>query len=131
MPLRLLLILMLLSQQLALPTAASSAAQTEECVATSCCQIVETTTCYREVVREMRCGKTGGQCFCGVQSDDSDQAPEAPRPTDRSELSSVFVAPVGDMIHTPTPVKAQSPLVSTTAELSHNQIQAILCIWRT
>lgn len=131
MRLRVILVLVLILQQLALPAAASSAAQAEECVATSCCQVVETTTCCGEAVREMRCGKTGGQCYCGVQSDDPDRAPEAPRPAERSELNPVFVASVGSTFDLPKQVKPKAPLASPQVSRSHNDTQAILCIWRT
>jgi hypothetical protein len=132
MPLRLILILTLLVQQLALPVAMSSAAQAEECVESSCCQVVETKSCCGETVREMRCGKTGGdECLCGLQPGDSEPAPQAPRPTDRNEVAPALFALVGSVIDLPTPVRAQAPPALPAIVRTHNETQALLCIWRT
>lgn len=132
MPLRLILILMLLVQQLALPAVVSGAAQAEECVETSCCQVVESKTCCGETVREMRCGKTGGiECLCGLQPGDSEPAPEAPRPAERNDIAPALVALVGSVIDLPRPVRAQAPPALPAIVRSHNETQALLCIWRT
>lgn len=132
MPLRVILILTLLVQQLALPAAFSSAAQIEECIATSCCQIVDTKTCCGEMVREMRCGKTGGhECLCGLESGDSEPAPEAPRPTDRNEVTPVLVAPIGSVVDLPRLMRSQVLPAAPAVVRTHNETQALLCIWRT
>ena len=132
MLLRFTLILTLLVQQLALPVVVSNAGQVEECVRTSCCHLVEKTTCCGETVREMRCGRTGGhECFCGVEPRDSEPAPEAPRPTDRNEIAPVLVTLIGVVIDLPTPVRSQIPPASPAIVRTHNETQALLCIWRT
>lgn len=132
MPIRLILILTLLMQQLALPAVVSAASQTEECVETSCCQVVETKTCCGETVQEMRCGKTGGrECLCGLQPGDSEPAPDAPRPTERNEIAPVLVALIASVIDLPTPIRSQIPPVAPAVSRTHNETQALLCIWRT
>jgi hypothetical protein len=132
MPIRLILILTLLVQQLALPSAVFAASQTEECVETSCCQVVETKTCCGETVREMRCGKTGGhECLCGLEPGDSEPAPEAPRPSERNDIVPVLVALIGSVIDLPTPIRSQVPPAAPAVVRTHNESQALLCIWRT
>jgi hypothetical protein len=132
MLLRLIIILTLLVQQLALPAVAWSPAQVEECAETSCCQIVETKTCCGETGREMRCGKTGGrECLCGLEPADSEPAPEAPRPADRNEIAPILVALIGSVIELPTPARSQVPPAAPAVVRTHNETQAFLCIWRT
>lgn len=132
MPLRFLLILTLLVQQLALPVVLPSAAQIEECVETTCCQVVETTTCCGETVREMRCGKTGGyECLCGLESGNSEPTPDAPRPPDRNEIAPILAALSGSVIDLPTPIRSQALPASPAIVRTHNETQALLCIWRT
>lgn len=131
MPLRVLLILMLLVQQSVLPAAVSSVAQIEECVETSCCQVVETKTCCGETARETRCCKTGGHdCLCGLASGDSEPAPDAPPPPDRTEIAPIFAAPVGSVIDLPRPIRSQGPPAPPAIARTHNETQALLCIWR-
>lgn len=132
MPIRLILILTLLVQQLALPAVVFGASQAEECVETSCCQVVETKTCCGETVREMRCGKTGGyECLCGLEPGDSEPAPEAPRPSERNDIVPVLVALIGSVIDLPTPIRSQVPPATPAVVRTHNETQALLCIWRT
>lgn len=132
MPIRLILILTLLVQQLALPVAMSSAAQAEECVETSCCQVVETKSCCGETIREMQCGKTGGhECLCGLQPGDPEPAPEAPRPSERNEITPVLIALTGSVIELPKPARLQAPPATLALVRTHNETQALLCIWRT
>lgn len=129
---RLLLILMLLVQQLALPAAASRAEGAEECIATSCCQVVETRTCCGDVVREMRCARSGGgACRCGVRPDDSDPAPESPRSPDRTEIGPIFVASIGSVIVGPASATVRAAHPAPAIVRSHNETRSLLCIWRT
>ncbi len=127
---RLLLILALLIQQLALPVVAT-AAPSEDCLATSCCEVISTITCCGEVINEMRCGKTGGECLCGVAPDNGEPAPPAPRPHERTELGPLFVNVLSDVIDLP-PVLPTLPSATLQVRLrNHNETHALLCIWRT
>jgi hypothetical protein len=130
MQLRLLLILGLLAQQLALPLAISRA-QADECDAISCCEVVETATCCGQVVREMRCGKTGGECLCGIRSGDSEPTPEAPRPQEQNDLSLILVAGANGLIESPLPTRTRVVWAPPASHRTHNEIQALLCVWRT
>jgi hypothetical protein len=132
MPLRLVLILTLLVQQLALPAVGSSSGQVAACLEASCCLVVETETCCGGVVREMRCGKTGGSvCLCGLEPGDPEPTPEAPRPSERQELAPIVAALLGSAIDLPTTVASQAPPAALAIVRSHNETQALLCIWRT
>ena len=110
---------------------AISRAQAEGCEATSCCAAVETTTCCGQVVQEMQCGKTGGECLCGIKPGNSKQMPVAPRPQEQNDLSLIFVvAPNGEIelpVLTRTPPLWAPPAIHRT----HNETQALLCVWRT
>jgi hypothetical protein len=132
MPLRCLLILTLLVQQLVLPVVLPSSAQIEECIGTSCCQILVTKTCCGETVREMRCGRTGGnECLCGLESGDSEPVPDAPRPPDRTEIAPILAALIGSVIEIPTPMRLPALPAAPAIVRTHNETQALLCIWRT
>jgi hypothetical protein len=130
MTIRLILIVTILLQQLALPAVGSSAALGVKCDEPSCCRIIDTTTCCGEVVQEIRCGKTGGECLCHFQPDDSEPAPKAPRPTDRLETAPVFVTLVGNGFDVPVARHVRTLPASPAITRSHNETQALLCIWR-
>ncbi len=131
MPLRLLLILTLLVQQLALPVVASRSAPAQACDQTGCCQVVEATTCCGKNVRVMWCEKSGGnECFCGLAPGDS-EPPEAPRPSDRDEITSVFVAVRGGVVDVLRSHVTQAAPAPPAIVRSHHEIRALLGIWRT
>lgn len=130
MPLRLLLILTLVAPQLALPVAMGSDPQ-GKCEATSCCVVVETTTCCGETVREMRCGTSGGRCYCGVRPDDSRPAPQAPRPLKPNDVGPIFVAAIDGGLVAPAAVRVQRRWTTPAVHRTHNELRALLCIWRT
>lgn len=129
MPLRFLLILTVLVQQLALPVMLLGAGE-DRCTATGCCDVVRTTTCCGEVVEEMQCRKSGGACMCATSSHEP-AAPFAPG-QDRGDLVSLFIAPPAGS--TLEPIGASSVPVrpaSMAIRRSHNETRALLCIWRT
>lgn len=131
MPLRLFLILALLVQQLALPAAVSAASQAGVCVDASCCQVVEMKSCCGETIREMRCGKTGGQCLCAVEPGNSEPVPNAPRPTDWNEIAPVLVGLRASVIDGLEPARLHALPAAPAIVRTHNETQALLCIWRT
>ncbi|MCK4873857.1 MAG: hypothetical protein KAS72_14145 [Phycisphaerales bacterium] len=130
MPVRLLLILAILIQQLALPIAIGRA-EPAECAATSCCQLVETTSCCGETVLVHSCAKTGGACHCSDRPGDSEPAPKAPRPQRQHDLEPVFVAGPSSAVDSPTEAPAYVRLTCPAIHRTHNETQALLCIWTT
>ncbi len=127
---RILLLLTLLFQQLALPGAISTA-HAADCLSTGCCDLVETTTCCGEKVLEHRCGRTGGECLCGVDSDDSEPVPSAPAPENRNDLVQAFITGISAGYDLPTAIHPHMPPVFWVIHRTHNETQALLCIWRT
>jgi len=133
---RLLLILAIAWQPLILWGAASDAMPAEVCTTTSCCTTVERVSCCGERVVERVCGKTGGACHCAsAPSDTPKPRPEAPQPrSERETLVAVPSSPVqsiacldADGACRPLFATSESRLASKT----HNEIQALLGIWRT
>jgi hypothetical protein len=129
MPLRLLLSLVLVLPQLALPAAAAARTPARACAETSCCAAIELVTCCGTTVIEHRCGHSGGACLCGIDADDTAPAPKAPPAVDRLDLAGHFA-----------PASLRSELARAgrrvvghpaTGHRSHNETRALLCIWRT
>jgi hypothetical protein len=130
MPLRLLVILSLLFQQFTV-SAVIGGTQHAECTAGPCCGVVKTTTCCGEVIREMRCGVTGGECLCDHHPANTDPVPRAPRPQERNDVGPLFVAVLADVIDLAAPRRAERLPHRPVFHRTHNATQALLCIWRT
>jgi len=131
MAVRLLLILTLLVQPLTLGVASIRAGGDDTCVATACCEVLETTTCCGRVVSQMRCGKTGRTCVCGMTPEDSTPAPETPRAPERTEMAPIFAAGVGIVLDVRAPALVCPRRTPPACRRTHNETQALLCIWRT
>jgi hypothetical protein len=136
MPFRFLLILAIAWQPLALWGAAGHAAPAEVCTATSCCTTVERVSCCGERIVEQICGKSGGACHCAsAPTDTPDPRPEAPQPrTERETLVAVPSPPVHSVVYTDADGNLRPPFAAGESRLAgktHNEIQALLGIWRT
>ncbi len=108
-----------------------------DCVQGTCCTPVERTNCCGEPTIETVCHRSGGECRCGVDDrrEDAPTSPATPPTTDREVLSWVLIAPVelvafgaDDLTLTRQPTGTAS---ERFAGLTHNEIQALLGIWRT
>lgn len=129
---RLLLILMLVWQPLALQAVGAPASLASMSDAMGCCKIVETVSCCGKPVIEPVCSMTGGACNC-------DAAPTQPeQPTPALPGSNSAERALATLSFDATSV-AIVPLDSRLAKAgmqerpvrSHNTIQAVLGIWRT
>ena len=101
-----------------------------------CCVRVETTSCCGESVIESVCSKSGGECRC-VAMPDENPAPVPPAPlprTDRDSLTAV-IEPQPDLLDSPEmdgeTVRFTAATFSLLQGRSHNEIQALLGVWRT
>ena len=130
MPIRILIALALLLQQLALPAVASRTGDDTSDEA-SCCKLIETVTCCGDRVVERRCGKTGGACVCGVERDDESPIPAIPRSDQRGSPEIAFVAHAGNGFSPATASRACVRWTPLARHRAHNETQALLCIWRT
>lgn len=133
---RFLLILALAWQPLTLWGTSAHTAAKAECTATSCCTTVERVSCCGERIVEQVCGKSGGACHCASAPTDSpDPRPEAPQPrTERETLVAVPSPPVHGVAYTDADCAHQSLFAAGESRLAgktHNEIQALLGIWRT
>lgn len=77
-----------------------------------------------------------GPCECGVSPvQDPQPVPHAPSPkTDRESLTAVRASPitVETLLETEAiPLRSPPDALSLLSGLTHNEIQALLCIWRT
>jgi hypothetical protein len=130
MPLRILLSLTLLLQPLTLRGAAD--APEAACDDTACCQVIETFSCCGQPVKQRYCSKSGGECRCGIGKDDSKSSPAAPPTPPRNDFTSqVFTAYTGPALVAPAAVRTLTPPALTGLHRTHNETQALLCIWRT
>lgn len=133
---RFLLTLAIAWQPLALWASPAPIGPTAECAAVSCCEVIERVSCCGDRVVEHVCGKTGGQCLCGMAPGDSpERGPEAPTP--RSERISLVAVPA-PLFRIVAVVDAEaSPRLLRAIDLSllsgrnHNEVQALLGVWRT
>jgi len=103
--------------------------------ARSCCHTVARTTCCGEKVVERLCNKTGGQCPCAEPGNTPGPRPETPlSQTQRDLVVAVPVAPGGivrltidEGRHRPHGASDDGP----NASLTHNELRALLGVWRT
>jgi len=108
----------------------------QECAPASCCTTIETVSCCGESVIERVCGKTGGECLCAsAPTDVPTPGREAPHP--RNDRETIVAAPVtasrifalwhGDAGHRALSASHAALLGGK----SHNQVRALLGVWRT
>jgi len=131
MGLRLLAILMLLIQPVWLVAARGAGAG---CGVWSCCLVEVTTSCCGERVVETVCRHTGGECLCAAPGE-APRPEDAPAPrTERDAPTQLFVG--GGAAIDLAPSDAGTPRCGLVAPASlagrtHNEVQALLGIWRT
>ncbi len=132
MPLHYLIILSLFLQQVLIP-AALLGGGAGGCDTAACCVVVEATTCCGESVREVLCGKWGGECYCGLEAENSQPTTDLPRPNDRTETGPVLLAFESATASPVLPqAQARKRFASSSSPLhSHRETQALLCIWTT
>ena len=133
---RLLLILAFAWQPLIFWGGAGHAVPAEFCTASSCCTTVERVSCCGERVVEQVCGKAGGACHCAsAPTDVPNPRPEAPQPrSERETLVAVPSPPVQGVTYTEADGAARPKFATDESRLAnktHNEIQALLGIWRT
>ncbi len=104
-------------------------------VTPSCCPSQSTETKSTQSQSDEYCPMSNGPCTCGISSND-DHAPDAPMPAPQRERQSVQMMrgpPLTiQIINTDTP-KRLIPVALTgsiRSGFTHNQIQAILGVWR-
>lgn len=132
MLLRLLVILTLVWQPFMLRGAGLTAAPV---CGMSCCEVVVKTNCCGDTVVARVSVTDEESCGCAVAPTDEQPRPETPRPgSDRETLVSVEAS---DATFAPSTLPNESigygfggPL-GLHGSLSHNQVQALLGIWRT
>lgn len=135
---RLWLILLLVWAPIPIGSAGSHASQTavSACETTRCCcRTIERTTCCGMKLVERVCAKTGGECRCAKQDEDRGPAPETPLPrTDREPVVAVVMwsgVSVRDGAACAWRRPCGAPEVGRFASLSHNEVCALLGVWRT
>jgi hypothetical protein len=107
---------------------------TEHCLAVSCCDVVKLNACCDVAPTDHFCERSHGSCQCGVSPGDApDRLPEAPLPRGGNETQPLFaqleatqIVEISDSTSHAFATKA-APFVHR----SHNQVQALLCVWRT
>lgn len=130
MPLRFLVILSFLLQHMAVSFAAIGAMR-GDCEPSSCCVPVEVTTCCGEVAVEVQCGESMGECRCGIRSGESGPRPEAPPPASKTGFDLTGLSATSPTVVLTMPVRGSLNAAAPALPKSHNQTQALLCIWRT
>lgn len=109
-----------------------------DCGHQACATEIATTPgcCESETLAPDFCPMSDGPCECGFAPlPDQQPAPDAPLPkTDRDSVTAVPASPIRVEseidLQQRSPIAAAHPL-SILADLTHNEIQALLCIWRT
>lgn len=138
MPLRLLLILLLLLNASVLPAVAGSD-RVGECTS-PCCNVVEMSPCCSSVTRsccegaepEVRCRRADGDvCRCGLNPGDSESTERPLAPSDRSDTAQLLFALSSHVVERSRPTKSHATPTSNSIVRSHNEVRALLCIWRT
>jgi hypothetical protein len=101
-------------------------------VVSSCCPLGDALT---QSQSDDYCPMSGGPCTCGV-SPDQDHQPTEPMPMpqrDRDTLQMVRAPPVGIHVielRTPQRLTAVGMIDAIRSGFTHNQLQALLGIWR-
>ena len=99
-----------------------SGPQSEPCC---CCEPVDSDCCDTPAPME--------SCLCDMSPGEPERLPDAPLPRDSSETAPFFASSATAMVvDLPDPARhAFSPKAEPRVHLSHNQVQALLCVWRT
>ena len=128
MRMRTLLVIAMLLQSLALAGLAHPAAAA---MASGGCSSLDTCCCTGKSGPD-RCAPMGRTmvCMCGDASEPTAPAPAPREGKDRTTLLALTVTVVGTTL--PNPVRyALRPMRDPDTGASHNEIQALLCVWRT
>ncbi len=124
------LILTLLTQQLALGLAAS-AGQDQTREKTSCCETIVKVSCCCTRIERVQCDRNMVHCTCGMDSQEPEPAPYSPTQDLRDATGMVFQATTGQTTRFPSIVRTRSSRATLVIHRTHNETQALLCIWRT
>ncbi len=117
-----------------LPRVGIGAGEAVRCDDAACRPVVVQETCCGTTVIEA-CPANGGKCRCGMAPDHHrDERPQAPQPrTERLPLVTIALS-VSRLVwrasDVPPPHLARG-LLDPTVALTHNEVQALLGIWRT
>ncbi|MHC4975503.1 MAG: hypothetical protein ACYTF7_02720 [Planctomycetota bacterium] len=133
---RLILILILVWQPLTLLPTGALALTASECAPSVCHVLLERVSCCGERTVEKVCVKSGGECLCvSAPLEEPDTQPVYPQPraerdspvaiTDQLQRAGVRVA-VDPMVR-----RTRGSLLLNLQGRTHNEIQALLGIWRT
>lgn len=133
MLLRLLFALTLLTQQFALLPVLTARSDGIKCVMTACCVVVETTTCCGEAVSEVRCARSGGgACQCVSPADPDSNVPTPATPESGESGPALFAAArTGFALPLDREMRSLGRSAMVAPGRTHNETQALLCIWRT
>jgi len=130
---RLLVILTLVWQPLILRGAVVP--PTRSCEGMSCCEVVTRTTCCGQIEVVRLAPRNHDSCRCAVGPTDSSPRPAAPLPgSERQTVVFVGLPPISvasAAFENAKPSIGSSAPLGLHSDLTHNQIQAILGIWRT
>ena len=104
------------------------------CTEPVCCMTVEYTTCCGETIGvEQPCPMSGGECFCGATSQDSQPTTPARHSSNMSDLTNwIPIDQVGvEVVFGSTQIRsATRASVVMRLSRSHNQMQSLLGVWR-
>ena len=129
MPMRSLLVVAMLLQSLALVGAAQPAATP---VVSGACSSAATCCCTGRSGPD-RCAPAGRAvvCMCGPSAPDN--GPKAPLPRDGTQRAPFLALLLSSIaVKLPEPPRCSVlPAGVTSPATSHNEIQALLCVWRT
>lgn len=106
------------------------------CDDAGCHRVTARTTCCGETIEDAYCPMSRGECRCAVAPAPSDQ-PQPPVPMPRPDRDSLIAIP-----HAPTTIvlfaddeslasEGLAQSLGLLAGLTHNEIQALLGVWRT
>lgn len=107
-----------------------------DCGSSGCHEVIFESTCCGELTEVSVCPKSGGPCTCAaVPMPDRQPRPDAPLPrTDRDSITGLpsgspqITAVIDEDIATH---EMASLVVSPRSGKTHNEVQALLGIWRT
>lgn len=79
------------------------------------------------------CGDGTDACMCAAGPDQPQRRPEAPAPRDGKNLAPLLALPLtGVVARRPDLARlALRPKAQPVPDKSHNEVQALLCVWRT
>ncbi|MCA9292134.1 MAG: hypothetical protein KDA25_13460, partial [Phycisphaerales bacterium] len=134
--LRVVVILALLVQQLALPVALHAdgrpGAAPGPCGTSCACASVTVRTCCGREITTHACGTSGGPCRCAARSQERQDTPKIPSPSTRADFVGLHVTVAFAPFVLPRATASRArPGRAWIAARSHQEARARLGIWRT